>query len=108
MVALPRVARSFAARVRERGPAAAVRVLRLTGAAVAAYLAATLMVTAQRPVTAALTALLVVQVTLGVLTVLLRKPAGWYFRRARPVPSAARRPSPRQAPRASPGRRPER
>ncbi|MGH8862363.1 MAG: FUSC family protein, partial [Jatrophihabitantaceae bacterium] len=74
MAGVPRVVRSFVIRVRERGLAAAARVLRLTGAAVAAYLVALLFVTAQRPVTAALTALLVVQVTLvGTITDTIRR-----------------------------------
>jgi hypothetical protein len=56
--------RSSLRRVRERGAAAFARVLRLTGAAVAAYLIALPIVADPRPVTAALTALLIVQVTL--------------------------------------------
>jgi hypothetical protein len=50
--------------VRRRGPAAVTRALRLSTAAVASYLAAVLVVDDPRPVTAALTALLIVQVTL--------------------------------------------
>jgi hypothetical protein len=69
-----RVVRSFAVRVRERGLVAAGRVLRLTGAAVAAYLVAYVTVTDNRPVTAALTALLIVQVTLvGTITDTIRR-----------------------------------
>ncbi|HEY2271276.1 MAG TPA: FUSC family protein [Jatrophihabitantaceae bacterium] len=51
-------------RIHERGPAGALRALRLTGAAIAAYLVALLVISDTRPLTAALTALLVVQVTL--------------------------------------------
>jgi uncharacterized membrane protein YccC len=51
-------------RVRERGKAAFARVLRLTGAAVVSYLVALEIGADPRPVTAALTALLIVQVTL--------------------------------------------
>src|SRR6476659_9212486 len=69
-----RVVRSFAVRVHERGWVAAGRVLRLTGAAVAAYLVAYVTVTDNRPVTAALTALLIVQVTLvGTITDTIRR-----------------------------------
>jgi len=50
--------------VREQGPAAATRAIRLSTAAVASYLAAQWLVPGTRPVTAALTALLIVQVTL--------------------------------------------
>ncbi len=64
MHSLRDLARSSVRRVRERGAAALARVLRLTGAAVAAYLIALEIVTDPRPVTAALTALLIVQVTL--------------------------------------------
>lgn len=61
-------------RLRERGGAGATRVLRLTGAAVAAYVAADLLLSGPRPVLAALTALLIVQVTLvGTLTDTLRR-----------------------------------
>ncbi len=56
--------RSLRSQVRERGTSAMTRGLRLTGAAVASYLVALGLVTDARPVTAALTALLVVQVTL--------------------------------------------
>lgn len=51
-------------RVRERAPAAVARAARLGSAAVASYLVATRIVSDPRPVTAALTALLIVQVTL--------------------------------------------
>jgi hypothetical protein len=50
--------------IHERGPAGLLRALRLTGAAVASYLVALLLISDARPLTAALTALLVVQVTL--------------------------------------------
>src|SRR5690348_15232895 len=50
--------------VRERAPKAVSRALRLTGAATAAYVVALPFVEDRRPVTAALTALLIVQVTL--------------------------------------------
>ncbi len=59
-----RIARSTLRRVRQRGAAAVARTARLTGAATAAYLATLLVVSDARPVTAALTALLIVQVTL--------------------------------------------
>jgi uncharacterized membrane protein YccC len=69
--------RSFvpsARRIRERGPAALARTLRLTGAAVASYLVARHVVADARPVTAALTALLIVQVTLvGTITDTIRR-----------------------------------
>ncbi|MGS0684495.1 FUSC family protein [Nakamurella sp. GG22] len=52
------------ARVRERGSTAVLRALRLTGAAVAAYVVAGLLLQDTVPVIAALTALLVVEVTL--------------------------------------------
>ncbi len=52
------------ARVRERWPTAVLRALRLTGAAVAAYVVAGLLLQDTVPVIAALTALLVVEVTL--------------------------------------------
>jgi hypothetical protein len=51
-------------RLRERGPAAVSRAARLSAAAMASYGAASVSVADPRPVTAALTALLVVQVTL--------------------------------------------
>jgi hypothetical protein len=51
-------------RLRDRGRSDLARTLRLTGAALASYLVALLIVRDARPVTAALTALLVVQVTL--------------------------------------------
>ncbi len=50
--------------VRERLPSVLTRAFRLAGAAVASYLVAVQFVTSHRPVTAALTALLIVQVTL--------------------------------------------
>ncbi len=52
------------ARARERGVKAVVRALRLTGAAIAAYLVAEQLFPGTRPLLASLTALLVVQVTL--------------------------------------------
>jgi aromatic acid exporter family member 1 len=61
---LRRHADAVLARVRERGPKALVRAVRLTGAAVAAYLVAAGLLPGTRPVLAPLTALLVVQVTL--------------------------------------------
>jgi hypothetical protein len=62
------------ARLRERGPAVLTRLLRLTGAALLSYLVAGRVVDDPRPVTAALTALLVVQVTLvGTFTDTLRR-----------------------------------
>jgi hypothetical protein len=55
--------------IRSRGGATLTRVLRLSGAAVAAYLAALLLLADPRPVLAPLTALLIVQVTLvGTIT----------------------------------------
>jgi hypothetical protein len=51
-------------RARERGAQAVVRALRLTGAAIAAYLVAELLFPGTKPLLAPLTALLVVQVTL--------------------------------------------
>ncbi|MDT4913349.1 MAG: hypothetical protein QOC66_2477 [Pseudonocardiales bacterium] len=69
-----RVARTAVARLRERGPAVLTRLLRLTGAALLSYLVAGRVVDDPRPVTAALTALLVVQVTLvGTFTDTLRR-----------------------------------
>jgi hemerythrin superfamily protein len=59
-----RVTTTVRQRIGERGPAAAIRSVRLTGSAVAAYVAALPAVDDRRPVTAALTALLIVQVTL--------------------------------------------
>jgi hypothetical protein len=56
--------RTTVRRVRENARTGLPRVLRLTVAAVAAYLAAVAVVDDRRPVTAALTALLIVQVTL--------------------------------------------
>ncbi|HET6876007.1 MAG TPA: aromatic acid exporter family protein [Jatrophihabitans sp.] len=56
-------------RLRERGPASLGRAVRLSVAALAAYTAARFAVSDPRPVTAALTALLIVQVTLfGTIT----------------------------------------
>ena len=61
--------RSGLTRFRQRGRAAVSRAARLTGAAVAAYVMADLLLHGAVPVTAALTALLVVEVTpLGILT----------------------------------------
>lgn len=61
-------------RIRVRGPETLGRAARLTSAAVAAYLAAVALVTDHRPVTAPLTALLIVQVTLvGTFTDTLRR-----------------------------------
>jgi hypothetical protein len=54
----------FRRRVRERGPASLGRAIRLSVAAIAAYGAALGAVSDPRPITAALTALLIVQVTL--------------------------------------------
>ena len=51
-------------RIRERGPASLLRAVRLSVAAVASYAIALGVVSDNRPVTAALTALLIVQVTL--------------------------------------------
>ncbi len=60
--------------VRERGPKAVSRALRLTGASTASYLVALPFVADRRPVTAALTALLIVQVTLvGTVTDTVRR-----------------------------------
>jgi hypothetical protein len=60
--------------VRERAPKAVTRALRLTGAATASYLVALPFVQDKRPVTAALTALLIVQVTLvGTVTDTVRR-----------------------------------
>ncbi len=59
-----RVARVGLRRTKERAPAAVTRALRLSSAAVASYLVALRTVSDPRPVTAALTALLIVQVTL--------------------------------------------
>jgi hypothetical protein len=61
-------------RVREGGQAAAARSLRLAVAASAAYLAARVLSDDKQPITAALTALLIVQVTLfGTITDTLRR-----------------------------------
>jgi uncharacterized membrane protein YccC len=61
-------------RIRERGPATLTRMLRLTAAAVLSYVVAGQAVADPRPVTAALTALLVVQVTLvGTFTDTVRR-----------------------------------
>ena len=59
-----RAIRSGVRRIQERGPAAVTRALRLSGAAVASYVVALRVVGDPRPVTAALTAVLIVQVTL--------------------------------------------
>ncbi len=59
-----RLAAQVWSRVRERGATAVVRAVRLTGAAVAAYLVARWLLPSGRSVLAPLTALLVVQVTL--------------------------------------------
>jgi len=56
--------RRMVARVRQRGASAVLRALRLSGAAVAAYIVADLLLDDTVPVIAALTALLVVEVTL--------------------------------------------
>ena len=56
--------REVAGLLRERGPKAGLRALRLTGAAIAAYLVADQLFAGTRPLLAPLTALLVVQVTL--------------------------------------------
>ena len=56
--------RRMVARVRQRGASAVLRALRLSGAAVAAYMVADLLLDDTVPVIAALTALLVVEVTL--------------------------------------------
>ncbi|HEV7826714.1 MAG TPA: aromatic acid exporter family protein [Mycobacteriales bacterium] len=64
-----RLGRSGLELVRERGRKALLRALRLTGAAVAAYLVADSLHTSYRPLLAPLTALLIVQVTFfGTLT----------------------------------------
>lgn len=61
-------------RVREGGQAALARALRLTVAAVAAYIAAHHLTNDRQPITAALTALLIVQVTfLGTITDSVRR-----------------------------------
>lgn len=66
--------RSSVRRVQDRWRVAFARVARLTGAAVAAYLLALQLGTDPRPVTAALTALLIVQVTLvGTVSDTLRR-----------------------------------
>ena len=60
--------------VRARGPAAVTRAIRLSTAAVVSYVVAQSAVADTRPVTAALTALLIVQVTLvGTLADTLRR-----------------------------------
>jgi Aromatic acid exporter family member 1 len=72
--ALRGLLRSAARRVRRLGGALLTRVARLTGAAVAAYLAALVALDDPRPVLAPLTALLVVQVTLaGTVTDTIRR-----------------------------------
>src|SRR6478609_10637204 len=64
MRSVPRLFRRVVARVRQRWASALLRALRLTGAAVAAYIVAGLFLEDTVPVIAALTALLVVEVTL--------------------------------------------
>ena len=64
MRSVPRLFRRVVARVRQRWASALQRALRLTGAAVAAYIVAGLFLEDTVPVIAALTALLVVEVTL--------------------------------------------
>jgi hypothetical protein len=64
MVSVRRLVRSSLHRVRDRWRVALARVARLSGAAVVSYLLALRVVSDPRPVTAALTALLIVQVTL--------------------------------------------
>jgi hypothetical protein len=65
VLTLPRQALEDAlAELRDRGPAEVAHALRLTGAATASYLVALPFVADARPLTAALTALLIVQVTL--------------------------------------------
>lgn len=59
-----RANRKLITRIRQRGSTALLRALRLTGAAVAAYIVADLLLGDTVPVIAALTALLVVEVTL--------------------------------------------
>ncbi len=74
MPALRSVARSVLDRIRGPLPGALTRALRLAGAAVASYLVAVEFVTEHRPVTSALTALLIVQVTLvGTITDTIRR-----------------------------------
>ena len=69
-----RITPALLGRIRDRGPTALIRASRLTGAAVAAYLVAQRLVSDPRPVTAALTALLIVQVTLvGTITETVRR-----------------------------------
>ena len=64
-VAVASYLRELLHRVRRRGRAAALRSLRLTGAAVASYLVADALLSGVVPILAALTALLVVEVTLA-------------------------------------------
>jgi hypothetical protein len=74
VIGLRALVRPAVLRMRERGSEALTRAVRLTGAAVASYLVARLAVSDARPVTAALTALLVVQVTLvGTIADTLRR-----------------------------------
>jgi hypothetical protein len=61
---IQRANRKLIIRIRQRGSTALLRALRLTGAAVAAYIVADLLLGDTVPVIAALTALLVVEVTL--------------------------------------------
>ena len=61
---MTRLYRRTVSRVQQRGSNALLRALRLTGAAVAAYIVAGLLLQDTVPVIAALTALLVVEVTL--------------------------------------------
>jgi hypothetical protein len=64
----------FGRRVRDRGPASLGRAIRLSLAAIAAYAVALAAVSDPRPITAALTALLIVQVTLvGTIADTLRR-----------------------------------
>jgi hypothetical protein len=71
-----RLARRVADRWREGGRGAAVRVVRLTGAAVEAYVAAKALLPSEQPLTGPLTALLVVQVSpFSTLTAGLRRVA---------------------------------
>jgi hypothetical protein len=74
MIRLRAIITTTRTRIRERGPATLTRMLRLTAAAVLSYLVAGQAVADPRPVTAALTALLVVQVTLvGTFTDTVRR-----------------------------------
>lgn len=70
----PQVSRLTVRRLRDRRGAALTRMLRLTSAAVAAYLVALWLLSDPRPLVAPLTALLIVQVTLvGTLTDTIRR-----------------------------------